>query len=87
MARCSPCCPAPRPARAVATLVLCAPGAEAWLAPLREALAPWEAGASAWDGLLVARIVAENGACLRRAAVAGLAVLRADRPLPRVWLC
>ena len=74
-------------ARAVATLVLCAPGAEERLAPLRDALAPWEAGASAWDGLLVARMVAENGACLRRAAVAGLAVLRADRPLPRVWLC
>lgn len=74
-------------ARAVATLVLCAPGAAALLQPLRDALAPWDAGASAWDGLLVGRVVAPDGACLRRAVVAGLAALRAGRPLPRVWLC
>ena len=74
-------------ARAAATLVLCARDAEAWVAALREALTPWQAGASAWDGLLVARIVAQDGACLRRAVVAGLEVLRAGRPLPRVWLC
>ena len=73
--------------RSAATLVLCSPDAESWVAPLRGALTPWEAGASAWDGLLVARIVAQDGACLRRAVVAGLGVLRAGRPLPRVWLC
>ena len=74
-------------ARGAATLVLCAPDAEARVETLRDALAPWDAGASAWDGLLVARIVAQDGACLRRAVVAGLSVLRAGRPLPRVWLC
>ncbi len=73
--------------RGVATLVHAAPDAEARLDALREALAGYDAGASAWDGLLVARIVAADGACLRAAAVAGLAVLRAARPLPRVWLC
>lgn len=76
-----------RGARAAATLIHCAPGAEARVEPLRQALASWEAGASAWDGLLVGRILAEDGACLRRAVVAGLAALRAERPLPRVWLC
>ena len=72
---------------AVATLVQVAPGAEASLDAVREALAPYDAGASAWDGMLVARVVARNGACLRKAVVAGLNVLRAGRPLPRVWLC
>ncbi len=72
---------------AVATLIHVAPHAEARLDALRTALAPLEAGASAWDGMLVARIVAENGGCLRAALVAGLRVLRDDRPLPRVWLC
>ena len=74
-------------ARGVATLVHAAPDAEARLDALRAALAGYDGGASAWDGLLVARIVAADGACLRAAVVAGLAALRAARPLPRVWLC
>jgi urease accessory protein len=74
-------------ARGVATLIHAAADAETKLDALREALAGYDAGASAWDGLLVARIVAPDGACLRAAVVAGLAVLRAARPLPRVWLC
>jgi len=74
-------------ARGVATLVFAAPDAETRLDALREALARHDAGASAWDGLLVARLVAADGACLRAAVVAGLAMLRAARPLPRVWLC
>ncbi len=73
--------------RAVATLILVAPRAEKHAAPLRAALGAWDAGVSAWNGMLVARIVAQNGACLRAAAVAGLLVLRAGRPLPRVWEC
>ena len=72
---------------AVATLIYAAPDAAGRIDEMRAALAPFEAGASAWDGMLVARIVAENGACLRRAVVAGLGVLREGRPLPRVWLC
>ena len=74
-------------ARAIATLVHASPNAARLLGPLRTALAPWEAGASAWDGMLVARVVAADGACLRRAVVAGLNVLRDARPLPRVWQC
>ncbi len=74
-------------ARGVATLIHAAPDAEIRLDALRQALAGHDAGASAWDGMLIARIVASDGACLRAAVVAGLAALRAGRPLPRVWLC
>ena len=73
--------------RAVATLLLAAPDAPSWLDKLRAALAPWEAGASALDGLLVARLVARDGACARAAVVAALAAVRGSRPLPRVWSC
>jgi urease accessory protein len=76
-------------ARALATLVHVAPDAAASLENVRAALADLavEAGASAWNGMLVTRILAQDAAALRRAVVAALAVLRAPRPLPRVWLC
>ena len=76
-------------ARAVATLIHVAPDAPARLDLLRSA---WddgiaECGASAWNGMLVGRIVASDGARLRQAVIAGLAVLRDGRALPRVWNC
>ena len=43
-----------------------------------------EVGVSAWNGLLVARLIAPEGAVLRRDLVAVLAALRAG-PLPRLW--
>ncbi len=73
-------------ARAVATLVHAAPDAETRLEAMRAALGDAEAGASAWDGLLIARILAPDGAGLRRIVARALVALR-DRPLPRVWLC
>jgi urease accessory protein len=74
-------------ARALATLVYVAPEAEAALDSVRQALGPTEAGASAWNGMLVVRILGPDGAGVRRAVVAVLAALRPSRPLPRVWLC
>jgi len=74
-------------ARAVATIVYVAPDAGEMVAPVRDALAGAEAGASAWDDMLVARLLAADGAALRRAVVAALAVLRGARNLPRVWRC
>jgi urease accessory protein len=73
---------------AMATLVHVAPSAEEALAPVRHALcnAPADCGASAWDGMLVARFLAADGAALRRAVVLALAVLRDGRALPRVWV-
>ncbi len=78
-----------RGARGLATIVHAAPDAETRLDRLRQALAPCEAewGASAWDGLLVARILAADGRALRVATIAGIQALRGARPLPRVWLC
>jgi urease accessory protein len=44
-----------------------------------------EVGVSAWNGLVVARLVAADGAALRRDLVAVLTALDAA-PLPRLWL-
>src|SRR6202795_1984842 len=44
-----------------------------------------EVGVSAWNGLVVARLVATDGAALRRDLVAVLTALDAA-PLPRLWL-
>jgi urease accessory protein len=46
-----------------------------------------EAAASAWNGMLLARILASDSAMLRRSVAAALAMLRGVRPLPRVWMC
>jgi urease accessory protein len=73
--------------RAVATLVHAAPDAAGSLDVVRTALAPFSAGASTFDGLLIARVVAADGACARAAIVAALLALRNSRPLPRVWSC
>jgi urease accessory protein len=44
-----------------------------------------EVGVSAWNGLVVARLVASDGAALRRDLVAVLSALD-TAPLPRLWL-
>jgi urease accessory protein len=71
----------------VATLIHVAPDAEAGLDTVRAVLADAEAGASAWNGMLIARILGPDSAVVRRTVVAVLSVLRDSRPLPRVWLC
>jgi urease accessory protein len=72
-------------ARAIATIVHVAPDAEGTLDAVRGA-SP-QCGASAWDGMLMARVLATDGASLRSAVITVLKVLRAGRALPRVWLC
>lgn len=67
----------------MATLVHVAPDADAKVEAVRAA----STGASAWDGMLVARIIAENDASLRRSVVGVLDILRGGRALPRVWMC
>jgi urease accessory protein len=76
-------------ARVVATLFHVAPDAEAHLDAARAALDAHdvEAGASAWDGMLLVRMVGAGSAAVRAAAVSVLDLLRGGRPLPRVWLC
>jgi urease accessory protein len=73
-------------AGAAATIWCVSPQAEACLDAVRAVL-PDEAAASAWNGMLVTRLLAANAASLRLAATTVLHVLRDGRPLPRVWLC
>jgi urease accessory protein len=76
-------------ARAFATMIHAAPDAAKRLDDLREILASSEgaAGASAWDGLLVARFLAKSGDALKRDIVRALSALRNGRALPVAWKC
>ena len=74
-------------ARALATILLAGKDAEQRIDAVRGVLGGVEAGASAWNGMLLVRILAANGAALRRVVTAVLAVLRDGRALPRVWCC
>jgi urease accessory protein len=67
--------------------VLKIPGGEAEVAALRAAADVFagEVGASAWNGMVLARLVASDGAALRRDLVGVLTAL-GDAPLPRLWL-
>ncbi len=68
---------------ACASLVYIAPDAEDRLDAVRATLGR-DGGASAWNGLLAARFVAQNGGALRTALIRTVALLRPG-PLPRVW--
>ncbi len=57
------------------------------LAQVRHTPRGVEAAASAWNGMLVARMLGRDSASVRALVIAALALLREDRPLPRVWLC
>lgn len=79
-------------ARAMATVVFVTPEAERFVSPLRDAFGTGllpdhalEAGVSAWNGLVLARLLARDGATLRRAVMAALTILRGGAALPRVW--
>ena len=70
-------------ARAVATVVYVAPDTEAML----DALRGLGIGASAWDGMLIARVLGADAAVVRCSVTSVLQVLRSGRSLPRVWYC
>jgi urease accessory protein len=73
---------------AFASLVMLGPEAEAQLDGARAALANChgEAGASAWNGMLVARLAAPGGDALRKDLIALIERLR-GAAMPRVWNC
>ncbi len=75
-------------ARAVATLLAAAPDIEARLPSLRAALdvhgGEVEAGASAFDGLIVSRLVSASPSRLREAAIAAILAMSGRQP-PRLW--
>jgi urease accessory protein len=68
---------------AIAT-VLIVPGDEAVVAAIRAMQQPFygEVGASAWNGIAAVRLVAADGAALRRDLIR---VMTAVRALPRIW--
>ena len=72
------------PARAFATVVLIAEDAEDRLDRVRAVLAPTDA-ASAWNGKLVARLVAGDGFDLRKSLIPALTVLAGPASLPKTW--
>ena len=71
---------------ASAMVMLVAPGAESLLQPVRDLLGG-DAGASAWDGMLLVRIVSQDAGQHRALIAAVLEMLRGGRPLPAVWRC
>ncbi|HKN29320.1 MAG TPA: urease accessory protein UreD [Roseiarcus sp.] len=75
-------------ARAVATIIAAAPNVEARLPDLRAALEAEgrgvEAGASAFDGLVAARLVSSSPSQLRQALIAAIVALGGGKP-PRLW--
>ena len=70
-------------ARACASLVYIAPDAMDRIDAVRAAIGP-DGGASAWNGLIAARLLAQNGQTLRASLIRAVAALRPG-PLPRVW--
>ena len=81
-----------RGARAIASILIAAPDASSQLDKIRAALngacdavgEPLEAGATTFDGLVLARLVAPSPSRLRGAIVAVMMSLR-GRAAPRVW--
>ena len=75
-------------ARALATVVMVAPEAESAIDRARAALIDMqgEAGVSAWNGMLVARLIATDGQALRADVIRLIETLR-GLPMPRVWNC
>lgn len=70
---------------AMASVVFVSPDAQEYLPRVRDVVSP-RSGASAFDGRLICRIVADNGMELRQKLLPILLALRNNRPLPRAWM-
>jgi urease accessory protein len=75
-------------ATAFATVILVAPNGSAKLEAARAALndSVGEAGVSAWNGVLIARLLAATGQVLRGDLIRLIETLRGEA-MPRVWSC
>lgn len=71
--------------RAFATLLYCGPRAEGLRDPVRALLGNACAGASHWQGKLVARVAAADGFALRKILIPVISHLRNGASLPKVW--
>lgn len=74
---------------AVGTVLQVSPGSFGHLDATRAAIGSCghAGGASAWNGLLIVRLLAPDGHSLRRTLAAVLPTLCGGRPLPRAWSC
>jgi urease accessory protein len=72
-------------AGAMASLVYVGGDADQHIEAVRQALGD-RGGTSAWNGKLVARLVADDGLELRRRLIPAIMALRAGRALPKAWL-
>ncbi len=80
-------CPAVAAGAAAVASVLKIPGNDKSAAAVRDMRARFagEVGVSTWNGLVLARLVAADGAALRHDLIAVLTAW-SSRPLPRLWL-
>ncbi len=69
---------------AMATILLMSPPAETLLDQVRRVLGPHD-GASAWNGKLVARLLASDGFHLRKTLIQALSVCAGRERLPKSW--
>ena len=70
--------------RALATIILIDPNANIDLEKLRGKIWPY-GDVSAWNGKLVARLLAKDGMILKKAIVSALSVLASPTELPKTW--
>ncbi|MFC2250930.1 urease accessory protein UreD [Labrys portucalensis] len=70
--------------RAMATMLAVCPEPEERIETVRDIIGS-HGGASAWDGKLVVRLLAEDSLSLRHRLEPLLSFLLVDRPLPKVW--
>jgi urease accessory protein len=71
-------------AAAAATIIYVADDAETRLGAVRAALGS-QSGASAWNGKLIARLLAEDGFILRKQIISALHALAGSETLPKIW--
>jgi urease accessory protein len=71
-------------AGAAAMIVMINSDAERYVEPLRKIIGA-DGGASAWDGKLIARLLAGDGYSLRKSLIPALRLLAAPLELPKVW--
>ena len=71
-------------AGAIATILYLAEDAESRIDAVRGTLGD-KSGASAWNGKLIARLLAKDGFSLRKQIISALAALAGPEALPKIW--
>jgi urease accessory protein len=72
-------------ATAMATIILATPDAPAKLENLRAALRNAHSGATAFENIVLIRILGAENAILRKHVISALKICRNGRPMPKAW--